>query len=105
MKLKGHNYMRFQGWRLMALLVVFTAYTLWFTGSGPFGDLTRLEGYDYLQGRGFYTGVEAVAAVETLSSEGRALKYKELGFDLIYMVLQMWVFEAVIAFGLIALAF
>jgi len=62
-----------------------------------------LAGYDYLQGRGFYSGAEAVAAVETLSAEGRAVKYKALGFDLIYMVLQMWVFEAVLAFGLIAL--
>jgi len=103
MKPKVHNYERFQGWRLIALLVVFTAYTLWFAGPGPFGDLVRLQGYDYLQGRGFYTGAEAVAAIESLSAETRALKYKELGFDLIYMVLQMWVFEAVIAFGMIAL--
>ena len=103
MKTKGHNYERFQGWRLIALLVVFTAYTLWFIGPGPFGDLARLQGYDSLQERGFYSGTEAVAAIESLSAEGRAVKYKALGFDFIYMVLQTWVFEAVIAFGLIAL--
>lgn len=103
MKTKAHNYARFQGWRLIALLVVFSAYTLWFIWPGPFGELTRLQGYDYLQGRGFYSGAEAVAAIEMLSAEGRVIKFKALGFDLIYMVLQTWVFEAVIAFGLIAL--
>lgn len=99
----GHNYQRFTGWRLIALLFIFTVYTLWFAGPGPFGELTRLENYDYLQGRGFYTGAEAVAAMESLSAEGRRLKYTELGFDLIYMVLQTWVFEALIAFGLTAM--
>jgi len=103
MKLKGYNYERFQGWRLIALLVVFTAYTLWFIGPGPFGDLARLQGYEALQERGFYSGAEAVASIESLSVEGRGVKYKALGFDLIYMVLQTWVFEAVIAFGLMAL--
>ena len=103
MKSKAHNYERFQGWRLIALLVVFIAYTLWFIGPGPFGDLTSIEGYESLQARGFYTGAEAVAAIETLSAETRAIKFKALGFDLIYMVLQTWVFEAVIAFGLITL--
>ena len=99
----GHNYQRFMGWRLIALLLFFTVYTLWFTTIGPFGQLTRLEDYAYLQGRGFYTGAEAVTAIESLSAEGRRLKYTELGFDLIYMVLQTYVFEAVIAFGLTAL--
>lgn len=103
MKPKAHNYERFQGWRLIAFLAAFTVYTLWFIGPGPFGDLERLAGYEYLQGRVFYSGADAVAAVETLSLEGRVVKYKALGFDLIYMVLQTWVFEAVIAFGLIAL--
>jgi len=99
----GHNYQRFTGWRLFALLFLFTLYTAWFISIGPFGQLTRLEGYDYLQERGFYTGAEAVAAIENLSAEGRRLKYIALGFDLIYMVLQTWVFEALIAFGLTAL--
>ncbi len=98
----GHNYHRFSGWRLVALLVVFVLYALWFTGPGPFGQLVRLEGYTYLQGRGFYSGVEAVAAIEALSSDGRRLKFTELGFDVIYMILQTWVFEALIAFGLSA---
>ena len=99
----GHNYHRFTGWRLIALLVGFFAYTLWFTSIGPFGELTRLENYTYLQGRGFYTGKEAVAAIDSLSEEERRIKFTALGFDLIYMVLQTWVFEAVIAFGLTAL--
>lgn len=100
--MKAHDYHRFTGWRLTALLIVFVVYTLWFTTLGPFGHLTRLDGYDYLQGRVFYTGQEAVVAIEGLSAEGRRLKFTELGFDLIYMVLQTWVFEAVIAFGLVA---
>ena len=103
LKPKAHNYHRFTGWRLIALLVIFAIYTIWFTTSGPFGDLTRLEDYSYLQGRGFYSGAEAVVAAESLSPADRAIKLKALGFDLIYMVLQTWVFEAVMAFGLTAL--
>lgn len=99
----GHNYQRFTGWRLIALLVVFLAYTIWYTAIGPFGELMRLENYAYLQGRGVYTGAEAVAAIESLNAEGRRIKFTALGFDLIYMVLQTWVFEAVMAFGLTAL--
>lgn len=99
----GHNYHRFTGWRLIALIAVFLAYTLWFTSVGPFGELTRLENYSNLQERGFYTGADAVAAIDSLSVEGRRIKYTALGFDLIYMVLQTWVFEALTAFGLTAL--
>ena len=98
----GHNFHRFTGWRLIALIIVFFAYTLWFIGPGPFGELTRLEAHENLQSRGFYTGAEAVIAVESLTEEGRRIKFTALGFDVIYMVLQTWVFEAVIAFGLIA---
>ena len=101
----GHNYNRFTGWRLIALIVVFLAYTLWLIGPGPFGELARLEDYAYLQERGFYTGADAVAAIESLSPESRRLKYTALGFDLVYMILQTWVFEALIAFGLTALGF
>jgi len=98
----GYNFYRFTGWRLIALLAVFFAYTLWFISVGPFGELTRLENYSNLQSRGFYTGADAVTAIESLNAEGRRVKFKALGFDLIYMVLQTWVFEAVIAFGLTA---
>ncbi len=100
--MKAHNYRRFTGWRLILLLMVFTAYTTWFTTVGPFGQLVRLEGYDYLQGRVFYSGQDAVTAIDSLDGQARRLKFTELGFDLIYMVLQTWVFEAVIAFGLAA---
>lgn len=101
--MSGYNYLRFTGWRLIALLAVFSAYIIWFTTIGPFGELTRLDSYAYLQGRVFYTGADAVAAIESLTQEGRRLKFRALGFDLIYMVLQTWVFEAVIAFGLTSL--
>ena len=96
----GHNYHHFTGWRLIVLLVIFSVYTGWFTTIGPFGELTRLDNYDYLQGRWFYTGSDAVIAIEGLNAEGRRLKYTALGFDLVYMILQTWVFEALIAFGL-----
>ncbi|MEP3655446.1 MAG: hypothetical protein ABJO36_11175 [Litorimonas sp.] len=99
----GHNYERFTGWRLIALLGVFTVYTLWMIGPGPFGELARLENYDYLQGRIFYSGYDAKTAIDGLDDAGRRLKFTALGFDLIYMVLQTWVFEAVIAFGLTSL--
>lgn len=100
---QGHNYHRFSGWRLLALIIVYLAYVLWYTGIGPFGQLTRIEDYAYLQGRGFYTGAEALAAIESLSDAERRLKYIALGLDVIYMFLQTWLFEALIAFGLSAL--
>lgn len=100
---QGHDYSRFSGWRLIALIAVYFAYVIWYTGIGPFGQLTRIEGYGYLQGRGFYTGADAVAAVDSLSGSERRLKYTALGLDLIYMFLQTWVFEGLIAFGLSAL--
>lgn len=96
----GHDYHRFSGWKLSGLIIVYTLYVVWFTGPGPFGQLTRLEHHAYLQGRGFYSGAEAVNAIEALSAEGRRIKYLALGFDVIYMFLQTWVFEALMAFGL-----
>ncbi len=102
-KSKGYNYNRFEGWRLIALILIFAVYTLWFIGPGPFGQLSRLPEYDYLQGRLFYSGADAVTAIKSLGEEALAIKSKALGFDLIYMVLQTWVFEAVIAFGMTAL--
>lgn len=97
---KPHDYHRFSGWRLIALIVVFAVYTGWFVSVGPFGELTRIEGYNALQERGFYTGAEALAAIERLDETQRGIKFKALGFDLIYMVLQALVFEALMAFGL-----
>ena len=97
-----YNFQRFSGWRLPVLLAAFLIYTIWFTTIGPFGQLTRLEHYTYLQGRVFYSGKEAVTAVQSLDAEGRRLKFITLACDVIYMVLQTWVFEALIAFGLSA---
>jgi hypothetical protein len=92
---------RFQGWRFVALFLVFTLYTAWYVGPGYFGQLTHLEGYSLLQARGFYTGAEAKAAIAGLSAEGRRLKYLALIFDVPYMILQALVFEAGIAFGIL----
>jgi len=88
------------GVRLIALLIVFAFYTAWFVGVGPFAALYEIEGYRPLEGRGFYTGEEALAAIQSLDEAGRIIKLKALGFDLIYMVLQTLVFEALMAFGL-----
>ena len=97
---KAHDYHRFTGWRLIALIAVFAAYTFWYLGVGPFGELTRIDGYSALQERGFYTGADALAAIQSLDEVQRGIKLKALGFDLIFMVLQALVFEALMAYGL-----
>jgi len=91
---------RFQGWRLLALIVVFIAYTLWFTGPGYFGQMTRLPGHISLQESGFYSGAMAVDILGNLDAAGRKTKYLNLIFDVPYMIMQALVFEALIAFGL-----
>ena len=76
LKADGYNYHRFYGWRLIALLIVFAAYTLWFTGPGPFGQLARLERYDFLES-GFLTLVMMTASATLGSFAGvfTLLKY------------------------------
>lgn len=100
-KINPSPFYRFQGWRFVGLFVVFALYTAWYVGPGYFGQLTRLDGYSLLQARGFYTGVDAQVAVESLTAEGRRLKYLALIFDIPYMILQALVFEAAIAFGIL----
>lgn len=92
---------RFQGWRFIALVIVFALYTAWYVGPGYFGQLTRLEGYSLLQARGFYSGAEALEAIHSLNAEEVKLKYFALLFDVPYMILQALVLEAAIAFGIL----
>jgi len=92
---------RFQGRRFIALVIVFALYTAWYVGPGYFGQLTRLDEYSLLQARGFYSGTEALAAIQSLNAEGKKLKYLALLFDVPYMILQALVFEAAIAFGIL----
>ncbi|MEP3890848.1 MAG: hypothetical protein ABJN69_10290 [Hellea sp.] len=91
---------RFQGRRMLALIAVFFAYTLWYVGPGFFGDLTRIAGHASLQETGFYTGAEAVERLGKLDAAGRKTKFLALIFDVPYMILQALVFEALIAFGM-----
>jgi len=91
---------RFYGWRLLAFIVVFMAYTLWFTGPGYFGQMTRISGHISLQESGFYSGATAVDILGKLDETGRKTKYLALIFDVPYMIMQALVFEGLIAFGL-----
>lgn len=91
---------RFRGWNILALIIVFILYTLWFTGPGYFGDMTRIDGHISLQESGFYSGAEAVERLSRLDQAGRRTKYLALIFDVPYMIMQALVFEALIAFGL-----
>lgn len=91
---------RFQGWQILALIGVFAAYTLWYTGPGFFGEMTRIPGHMSLQESGFYSGTDAVERLSRLDPAGRKTKYLALIFDVPYMILQALVFEALIAFGI-----
>ena len=91
---------RFQGWRILALLALFAAYTMWYVGPGYFGQMTRIPGHASLQEMGFYSGPKAVEILGNLDAQGRKLKFLALIFDVPYMILQALVFEAFIAFGL-----
>lgn len=89
----------FQGWRFLALIIVFAVYTSWYVGPGFFGDMLRLPGHISLQEKGFYSGAEAVEILGRLDAEERKTKLLALLFDVPYMMLQALVFEASIAFG------
>ena len=91
---------KFRGWRLLALIFIFMVYTLWFTGPGYFGDMTRIVGHISLQESGFYSGAAAVDILGKLDAAGRKTKYLALVFDVPYMIMQTLVFEALIAFGI-----
>ncbi len=92
---------RFQGWRFIALVFVFSVYTFWFTGPGPFGQLAALAPETPLQAQGFYSGDFAVDVLSKLDSAGRKTKYLALIFDVPYMIMQALVFEAAITFSLL----
>lgn len=91
---------RFQGWQILALIAVFMVYTLWYTGPGYFGQMTRIPGHISLQESGFYSGRAAVEILGKLEPSERKTKYLALIFDVPYMILQALVFEAIIAFGM-----
>lgn len=91
---------RFQGWRILALIVIFMIYTLWFIGPGYFGQMTRIPGHISLQESGFYSGATAIDRLGQLEPSERKTKYLALIFDVPYMILQALVFEALIAFGM-----
>jgi len=91
---------RFQGWRILALFVVFMTYTLWYTGPGFFGQISSMPGYSSLQEMGFYSGTTAVETLRSLDVAGRKTKLLALIFDVPYMILQALLFEAFIAFGM-----
>jgi len=91
---------RFYGWRLLALIIVFMVYTLWFTGPGYFGQMTRIPGHISLQESGFYSGATAVDILGKLDVAGRKIKYLSLIFDVPYMIMQALVFEGLMAFGI-----
>lgn len=91
---------KFMGWKTLALTAVAMAYTLWFTGPGPYGQLTGLAPHIPLEGSGFYTGTQAVEALGALDADGRRIKFLSLLCDIPFMILWALVFEAFIAFGI-----
>lgn len=96
---------RFTSWKILALLAVTLAYSLWFTTSGPYSALSDLAPGMPLEEQGFYTGNYAVETLEQLNSDGRRAKFISLIFDIPYMILWALVFEALIGFGVRRLAF
>ena len=93
---------RFQNRWFFVLLVIYIAYSLWFIGPGPFGQLASLGAGIPLEERGYYTGAFAVETLSALSPEGRKAKYISLLFDIPYIIMTALVLEAMTAFGLIA---
>jgi len=99
-RINSSPFHRFQGWRLLALIIIFSLYTLWFTMPGYFGQMTRIEGHISLQKSGFYSGATAVEILSRLDAAGQKAKYLALIFDVPYMIMQALVFEGLIAFGM-----
>lgn len=91
---------KFMGWKTLALLVVTMAYSIWFTGPGPYGQYAALFPGKPLEELGFYSGQYAVSTLSALDEDGRATALTALIFDVPYMILLALSCEALIAFGL-----
>jgi len=91
---------KFQGFRLLALIVITMGYSYWFTVHGPFGKLTALAPGMPLEAAMHYSGAHAVSVLGSLDEAGRKMKYISLLCDVPYMVLSALMAEGLIAFGL-----
>jgi len=90
---------RFQGWRLLVLIIVGVAYSYWFTVLGPYSKLAGLAPGMPLEETGYYSGEHAVNVLGSLDAEGRQAKYTSILFDIPYMILLALMFEGLIGFG------
>ena len=91
---------KFQGWRLLALIVVTIAYSSWFTTLGPYGQLSDLFSGLPLEEMGWYTGRTAVSFLSGLDAAGQKLQYWSLLFDVPNMILTALMLEGLIGFGI-----
>lgn len=91
---------RFQGFRLLALIIVTVGYSYWFTAFGPFGKLAALAPGMPLEEAMHYSGAHAASVLGSLDEAGRKMKYLSLACDIPFMVLSTLMAEGLIAFGL-----
>lgn len=91
---------RFQGFRLLALVIVTLGYSFWFTAFGPFGKLAALAPGMPLEEAFHYSGAHAVSVLGGLDEAGRRMKYLSLACDVPFMILSTLMAEGLIAFGL-----
>lgn len=87
-------------WGLLAVLAALIAYSIWYTGPGPYGQYAALAPQGPMQEVGFYPGAQAVETLAALNAEARQAKYIALAFDLPYMLLNMLFFGGLMALGL-----
>ena len=91
---------KFQGLRLLALIIITLAYGYWFTLHGPYSKLSALGPGLPLEDLFFYSGAHAAEVLGRLDAAGRRAKYLSLLFDVPNMILTMLMLEGLIAFGL-----
>lgn len=91
---------KFQGIRLLALIIVALSYSYWFTVHGPYSQLAALAPGMPLEGAMSYSGAHAVSVLGSLDAAGRKIKYLSLACDIPFMILQALLLEGLIAFGL-----
>ncbi len=91
---------RFFGWQIIALAIVFLAYTLWYIGPGPFGQLADLAPGMPMQEQFFYSGQQAVDTYAGLDEAGQRTTLLALLLDIPFMILFWLLAEAFIAFGI-----